>query len=348
MVIDMLKRVPYNSNLISIGNAPTYDGKPVYSDGRVAYGWNYSPQVQNPPAANYSGLWIGKYNTVNERGYELVRRGLDTGRPMIGQNVAAYEYSLPWLRQYFNGLTVQNIDGQRGYDIGQYEDIVAFGNDGRLLTFNGLDKKLYQYTAAGQKTVTDLSRIDFCKDAFNQNSAQWSLIPGVLQLATPDGCYITAKLKKQAGDTAEPVFKQYFAGGGTLVERSYPAEFFIDGYNGQNGAPVVKIRLADMALTIGDVTYTGDVLGLLQAATSSSIVNPAAIHAYVLKKKNGTAAEVITGAYIMKRAELTGYLWLFDNANETFKVKEYETLRSCWCLTWLEKRLVIKELQQTI
>ena len=53
----MLKQVPYNNKLIPIGNAPVYEGKPVYTDGQVAYGWLYTPQRQNGGAVrDFSGF----------------------------------------------------------------------------------------------------------------------------------------------------------------------------------------------------------------------------------------------------------------------------------------------------
>lgn len=341
----MLKKVPYNSGLISIGNATVYDGKPVYTDGRVAYGWHYTPQQKASEMNDYKGLWVGEYGnydtgTHGTDAYKLVQRGIDLGNILRGRNIRANEYCLPWVEKYGN---VSNIDGQQGYSYGQYEDIIAFTQDGRLLTYNILTYKLYQYTAAGVTTETDLSQIDTCKDRFNQNSQEWGVIPGIMQLATPDGCYIYAKLKQQAGQP-DPVYKEYFAGGGALIERSYPQEFFIDGYNGQDGQPVVKIRLADMALTIGAKTYTGDPLGLLQNVTSSTIINPAAVHAYVLQDRQ----ENVKGAYIMKREELTGHLWLFDNSSETFKSKEYAGLRHCWNLAMLEKRFIITNFENNV
>lgn len=343
----MLKKVPYNSGLISIGNAAVYDGKPVYTDGRVAYGWHYTPQQKASEMNDYKGLWVGEYGnfdtgTHGTDAYKLVQRGIELGSVLRGRNIRAIEYCLPWV---WNGIAygIQTIDGQQGYSYGQYERIIAFTPDGRLLTYSTLPYKLYQYTEAGAKTETDLSQIDKCKDRFNQNSQEWGVIPGIMQLATPDGCYIYAKLKQQAGQPA-PVYKEYFAGNGALIERSYPQEFFIDGYTGQNGQPVVKIRLADMALTIGAKTYTGDPLGLLQNVTSSTIINPASVHAYVLQDRQ----ENVTGAYIMKREELTGHLWLFDNATETFKSKEYAGLRNCWNLAMLEKRLIITDFQNNV
>lgn len=344
----MLKKVPYNSGLISIGNAAVYDGKPVYTDGRVAYGWHFTPQQKASEMNDYKGLWVGEYGnsdtgTFGEGAYKLVQRGIELGNVLRGRNIRALEYCLPWVGRYRNAWDVQTIDGQQGYSYGQYEDIIAFTPDGRLLTYITLPYKLYQYTAAGVKTETDLSQIDKCKDRFNQNSQEWGVIPGIMQLATPDGCYIYAKLKQQAGQPA-PVYKEYFAGGGALIERSYPQEFFIDGYNGQNGQPVVKIRLADMALTIGGKTYTGDPLGLLQNVTSSTIINPASVHAYVLQDRQ----ENVKGAYVMKSEESTGHLWLFDNATETFKSKEYAGLRHCWNLAMLEKRLIITDFENNV
>ena len=345
----VLKKIPYNNNLnlSVIGNSNVYDGKPVYTDGNVVYGWNYTPRRPVVSSVNYKGLWVGEYGnydtgTLGEGAYKLVQRGIELGNVLRGRNIRAIEYCLPWVG---NGIAygIQTIDGQQGYSYGQYEYIIAFAPDGRLLTYNILTDKLYQYTATGARVETDLNQIDKCKDRFNQNSQEWGAIPGIMQLATPDGCYIYAKLKQQAGQPA-PVYKEYFAGNGALIERSYPQEFFIDGYNGQNGQPVVKIRLADMALTIGAKTYTGDPLGLLQNVTSNTIINPAAIHAYVLKDRQ----ENVTGAYIMKREELTGHLWLFDNATETFKSKEYTGLRHCWNLAMLEKRLIITDFQNNV
>ncbi len=75
----MLKRVPYNSRLISIGNVNHYEGQPVYSDGRVAYGWQYASQGTAFPISRKAvGLWVNAetWDSGGNNIYILMDEGL--------------------------------------------------------------------------------------------------------------------------------------------------------------------------------------------------------------------------------------------------------------------------------
>ena len=58
----MLKLIPYTKQLISIGNQRHYEGQLVWSDGKVAYGWNYAPQRQSTPTVDSGGFFVGEDN----------------------------------------------------------------------------------------------------------------------------------------------------------------------------------------------------------------------------------------------------------------------------------------------
>lgn len=55
----MLKLIPYTKQLVSIGNQNHYDGQLVWSDGKVAYGWDYAPQHSTQPVPDSGGLYCG-------------------------------------------------------------------------------------------------------------------------------------------------------------------------------------------------------------------------------------------------------------------------------------------------
>ena len=55
----MLRRIPYSSNLISVGNTYHPENSPVWSDGKIAYGWNYTGGTNVFKGDGISGFWVG-------------------------------------------------------------------------------------------------------------------------------------------------------------------------------------------------------------------------------------------------------------------------------------------------
>lgn len=127
----MIKRVPYNDKLISIGNAPVYAGKPVYTDGRVAYGWTYSPQQTTPSGvSNFSGFWVGEQEVSGD--YKLATRNLQLGKKIVskyhGETQAYPCYSFVVINENFI-YTPAGIYRYNG-------SIVALSGDGKSLCYD--------------------------------------------------------------------------------------------------------------------------------------------------------------------------------------------------------------------
>lgn len=83
----MLKLIPYTKQLISIGNQRHYEGQLVWSDGRVAYGWDYAPQQQpQPKLGTTGGFWIGEQGTVTAgiSWYKLANKALQLSNKISG------------------------------------------------------------------------------------------------------------------------------------------------------------------------------------------------------------------------------------------------------------------------
>lgn len=173
----MIKRVPYSDNLIPIGNAPVYAGKPVYSDGRVAYGWNYVPQAVPPSAApSMAGLFINKKRNSNL--YKLVTSGLQTGRWIRGKNLSWDCYCLPvrfdeilQKKVFLNGNT---------YDY--TGTVIAVDNTGRLVTHDG--PLLRFYAADGTFASVSIGSVGSPYPCFNRFSGNYTKIAANLYSTT--------------------------------------------------------------------------------------------------------------------------------------------------------------------
>lgn len=81
----MIRLIPYTKQLIPIGNAHHYEGQLVWSDGNVAYGWEYAPQpTQSPVASTPDGFWVGEEDVGK---YKLAKKNLH-----LGSNVVSREH----------------------------------------------------------------------------------------------------------------------------------------------------------------------------------------------------------------------------------------------------------------
>lgn len=145
----MIKRVPYNDKLIPIGNAPVYAGKPVYTDGQVAYGWTYSPQQKNPLGLpDTSGFWVGSefYN-----GYQLAKRNLQLGELIAGHAHGDLQCYPCWAS--IENITVSPphygfLHTPTGvYDF--YGAVVAMDSNGTIITYD--DFYLYWYSKGSRR-----------------------------------------------------------------------------------------------------------------------------------------------------------------------------------------------------
>lgn len=145
----MIKLVPYNRNLISIGNERHYDGQPVYTDGRVAYGWHFVPQAQvSAPAKDFGGFWVG---VESGNAYKLAKRDMELGG-RIGSFSHGAVQAFPcyatidntggYLPEYGDVFTV---NGMYHYD----GAIVSIDGNGKLLVYD--DYELHFYQAGSQR-----------------------------------------------------------------------------------------------------------------------------------------------------------------------------------------------------
>lgn len=127
----MIKKVPYNSNLTPIGNAPVYAGKPVYTDGRIVYGWIYPGQRIPAGVADSGGFFAGEdsYSKIS-----IVRTNLSKIERLSGYHGdmwaipawATLEYD-----QYHECGFVHLQQGCYKFD----GAVVALGSDGSALIY---------------------------------------------------------------------------------------------------------------------------------------------------------------------------------------------------------------------
>ena len=104
----MLKRIPFNSDLIPIGNEKHYEGQQVWSDGRVAYGNVRVPQMYIPGDADNAGFWV---NEQGGQGYKLCKKFLKLGRAIGSRRHGDIQYFPCW---------ADIIDHQYAKDTGKF------------------------------------------------------------------------------------------------------------------------------------------------------------------------------------------------------------------------------------
>lgn len=260
----MLKRVPYNDNLIPIGNSPVYNGKPVYTDGQVAYGWQYMPRRPVLPKVKKRGVegyFIGNIYT-NYNCYELALPDL-TLSASIPSNLPLGFYAYPCVATPMSN-TMYTPTGNYHF----LGELISMDSQGRCLTYVD-ELKLYQYDGQGNIThITDLSPLGipswggdltlYLFDYWDHNNMgsiidyygiDWWDAQQFFQLATPDGAYITMTEDYQQGP-----WHTYYVGNGRIVQRNYPNNWQV-GVN-------ATLNLNNFDLTIDGNTYSGDPLGV--------------------------------------------------------------------------------------
>lgn len=147
----MLKKIPYNDNLIQIGNAPVYAGKAVYSDGKVAYGWLYVPQHKNAPTGKIGpfGFWVGEeINNV----YRLAGKDLLLGANITANNGHGDAQCYPC---YATSGKLYKRNG--GYNYNGL--IVAMAGTGAMLTYDKFN--LWFYASGGRYALMDMSPLRY-------------------------------------------------------------------------------------------------------------------------------------------------------------------------------------------
>jgi len=76
----MLKRLLYTNRLIDIGNSVHYNGEAVWSDGRVAYGWDYAKSKAPATVIVPAGFWVGEETNGK---YRLAKKNLLLGNTVV-------------------------------------------------------------------------------------------------------------------------------------------------------------------------------------------------------------------------------------------------------------------------
>lgn len=292
----MLKKVGYHNGLIPIGNANVYQGKPVWTDGRVAYGWHYN--IQNAIQAENrktAGLWVAAENNRGhvETYWCLMDENLNfknvpiRGLPTPNDNVYNY-YCYPWVCCTWEDWSDSECPwhGEMIYsNTNHYEfkgQIVQMDNDGKVLTYYDVyDRTLREYTQYwlcqyendGSVTKTDLKPLHdkyggFCD--WYRISHDGENHPGFIFTAlNTNGAYVTVH---DENDQDHP-YKHFYASNGTCTEQPFPTHIDLSSK--------AKLILPSLDLIVNGTTYGNDILQLLKASTWPGLGAPAnCVHAY--------------------------------------------------------------------
>lgn len=145
----MIKRVPYSSDLIPVGNAQFYEGQTVYSDGRVAYGWLFPPErPAQATAPSVEGLWV--YSIRGNTLYRLINHELTFGRWIKGPNFYKYDgYCLPCRFTYLLERVVYTEDSSYQYT----GSIFYIDGSGAAMTYDGSNVRMYDSDGTVVATV---------------------------------------------------------------------------------------------------------------------------------------------------------------------------------------------------
>lgn len=154
----MLKLIPYTKQLISIGNQNHYEGQLVWSDGKVAYGWDYAPQQQKQTVNKApAGFWVGEQGTISAgiSWYKLANKALQLSNKISGGsklNLQCY----PCYAQVRDTGGYPPEYGAIYTPNGAYTyngAIVAMDSDGSLLTYDDYTLNFYG-VPSGQRQDT--------------------------------------------------------------------------------------------------------------------------------------------------------------------------------------------------
>lgn len=147
----MIKRTPYTSDLIPIGNENMYEGKPVYTDGRIAYGWTHTGQYKPRVITDFGGFWVGEETAKTQFNgvYKLAVQDLSLSKQPIGSRLHGQWQCYPCYAEFSDILHKGILYSATG----AYEytgAIVAMSANGKIVTYN--DYKLTWYNPGSQKT----------------------------------------------------------------------------------------------------------------------------------------------------------------------------------------------------
>ena len=287
----MLRKIPFNSNLISIGNSPHYNGQLVYSDGRVAYGWQYN--VQQPTVGinrATAGLWIGaeRIPDYGDDYYVLMNENLQFDSVAIRgidpfNNYYSY-YCYPWVcntwfdTTYYVTAGEMILDNEHHYEF--LGEIVRMDNNGNILTYySDFDSEpqhywLCSYANDGSVTKTDLKPIS---DTYNGLRDWYRISAGegyehisttTLTSLNCDGAYVTVETE----DPDEP-FIHFYCANGTCVESPFPTHITLSAN--------ATLSLPSLNLVVDGTIYNNDPLKILDAKyTTFLTTNVNGVHAY--------------------------------------------------------------------
>lgn len=331
----MLRKIPFNSNLISIGNSPHYDGQLVYSDGRVAYGWQYN--MQQPTIGinrATAGLWVyaERIPSTGNSYYVLMDENLNfSDVPIRGIDPLNFSYfCYPWVCNVWYDSTDYNehgimiLDAEHHYEF--IGDIVTMNNNGEVLTIwndNFQHYWLTQYANDGSivsrtdtKALFNYDIVDYFSITAGYSPTIYSLLdPAIYACATVNGGYVTAKDPQHTGQ-----YLHFYCGGGLCVETSLPTHMQLSAET--------KLMIPSLDLVVNNTVYSNDPLQLLDPR-GYYITNVNGVHAYkdiVISQFNDTTY---------------GYGFLFKNGTlyDSFSFYNGETgegvyiyPRYCWSL----------------
>lgn len=338
----MIKKTPFTSNLISIGNSPHYNGQLVYSDGRVAYGWQYN--VQQPTTGinrATAGLWVRAEHKVDYGNtfYCLMDENLNfenvplRGMPEPSYNVYNY-YCYPWACCTWIDWNDDKCPyhGEMIYsDTNHYAfkgEIVRMG-PGEILTYY----EEYDYTAReythiwlcsysndGSVVKTDLKYIYDQYEGFRNwykisYDGEDHLGTTITALNTTGG-YVTVKTT----DPDEP-YIHFYCANGTCIESPFPTQMIL--------SDKAKLLLPSLDLIVNGTTYRNDYLKLLDGNGPTYAATVNGVHAYKDIVISQFSNAPYGSGYMFKSGTLYDYFSFFDSETNTGAII---SPISCWSL----------------
>lgn len=340
----MLRKIPFNSNLISIGNSPHYNGQLVYSDGHVAYGWQYN--IQQPTTGinrATAGLWVAAESNIGhgDSYWCLMDENLNfenvplRGLPEPHENVYNY-YCYPWVCCFWEVFDDPALyRGEMIYsDTNHYEfkgRIVKMNSKGKILTYyDEYDSTLGEYThiwlcsynSDGSVVKTDLKSIynqyDGFRDWYRISASGEDYRGTTITALDTNGGYVTVKTENQD----EP-YIHFYCANGRCTEASFPAQMVLSNK--------AKLLLPSLDLIVNGTTYRNDILQLLSASMWPSIGTPAnCVHAYndIVIAQYSNAPDGQNGV-MFKNGTLYNYYSFYDReAGEGVHISP----QKCWSL----------------
>lgn len=304
----MIKKVPYTENLIRIGNAPAYPGKPIFSDGKVAYGWLYNNNKQIK-AIEKGGLWVDAEISSGYYNWRLLNTNGTWGAKYVGSpDIYNMYYAYPWIAEKGNANSTGLIMKGRNASYTYNGTLIQMDGLGRLLSYydDGNSQYLLAYRANGEYMATNVSQFFASTDLWQltlQDNERTHLLSyrGSWQMATVSGAYITQK--EEDPESPDPQNPEYYwvtyYCSNRLITPTYTTRRIEDPNTGivtytttpnlpeiqLNSKVTFSYRTLDITIENeqgSTTTYRNDPLGLLPATSSeaSEPTEPSGVHAY--------------------------------------------------------------------